>query len=157
MTLSQRPPAPPEAGWRRKPNVRADGYEHSGAGYADTPTPRWVFEGPYAEEDIRRVMAGLLCPRCLQPFPCRLGSDTAAQIMSEMAPFGRPDKEARRLICASRCPMCAAEVSPEAALIHYGGVQESRIAATINRGEHGEYEDYIDQESPIYIPPGWSR
>lgn len=151
-----RRPAPPEKGWRRKPQARADGYEMDGAGFQDRPTPRWVLEGPHAEEDLQRVMRGEICLCCWQPFPEPLNSASCARIMAEMAPFGRPDHDARRLICASHCPMCGTEVSPEMAQAFFRGVQES-TPGTRNRGEHGDYEGLISNEQPLYLPPGWDR
>lgn len=148
---------PAEAGWRRKPDVRAEGYETNGAGFANRPTPRWVLEGPHAEEDLRRVMQGLVCLCCWQPFPERLSSTSCARIMAEMSPFGRPDHDARRLICASHCPICGTEVSPEMAQAFFRGVKEDAGPATLGRGEHGAYESLIDDAPPLYLPPGWDR
>lgn len=143
--------------WRRPLEMHAAGYETSGIGFADMPTPRWEMYGEHAEEDFLRVMQGLVCVRCWTPYPERLDKHSVARIMAECAPFGRPDDKARLLIAAGHCPVCATEVSPEMAQVFFQGVNDRPEAATLRQGEHGEYEHLIDDTPPLYLPPGWDR
>jgi hypothetical protein len=77
--------------------------------------------------------------------------------MAECHPFGRSDDQARRLIAAGHCPMCATEVSPEMAQAFFKGIDDSPRSATIEPGEHGEYEDLIDRSPSLFVPAGWDR
>jgi hypothetical protein len=146
--------------WKRRPKVRAEGYETSGAGFADQPTPRWHMWGEHVEEDKARMLQGLICIRCWQPFPVRLGPASANRIVRECGPFGRADHDAKALVRAGHCPYCAAEVSPEMAAVFFAGVKvrattrEEDEERTLLPGEHGEFERYIDRRSKggVYLP-----
>lgn len=159
-----RAPAAPLPGWRRRPMVRFEGIETSGAAFAGQPTPRWHLTGPYAQEDLRRIRQGEICINCWQPFPCRLNIGSRRRIMDECKPFGRPDWQVARLVDASHCPFCGAEVSPEMAEIFFEGYVK-RIAEPLGRApdpDHGDLERLIGpkrraSQEPLYLPPGWDR
>lgn len=155
---THRPPAAQPEGWRRRPLVRAEGMETSGVAFVDA-TPRWHLSGPHVKEDLERIMQGLICIKCWQPFPCRLGLGSRRRIMQDCAPFGRPDWEVARLLDASHCPFCGAEVSPEmAAVFFHGYVKRVNDAAIVEPGGHGDYENLIggpSKEQQLYLPPGW--
>jgi hypothetical protein len=116
--------------WRRKPVVEFGGIETSGSVFADTPTPRWVLSGPHAEEDLARVMLGLICVRCWTPFPEPLSIASARRVVDQLQNIGRGRREAKSLVAQQRCPICTAEVSPEMAAQFFQGerVVEQRSA-----------------------------
>lgn len=162
--MSGRAPAAPLKGWRRRPDVRYEGTETHGAAFGDEPTPRWHLWGPHAAEDLRRVMKGLICIRCFQPFPDRLHIGTRRMIMRDCGPFvGRSDHQVALLIDAGRCPYCTAEVSPEMATAFFEGyVTRTSDPAELRPGEHGRFEGLIergnlDGPGELYLPPGWDR
>lgn len=157
----RRLPAKPLEGWRRRPNVRYEGVETSGAGFVDEPTPRWHLWGPHVEDDLERIRQGLICIRCYQPFPERLSPATCGLILRECGPFMRPDHEVVRLVNASHCPYCTAEVSPEIAALFIKGYMTRSVEAPaeLQPGDHEGYEDLLalDAKSKLYLPPGWGR
>lgn len=160
-----RAPAKPLEGWRRRPDVRFEGYETSGAVFADagTPTPRWHMWGPHAQDDLRRIMKGEICIRCFQPFPAPLSIGTRRMIMRDCGPFMRPDYEVALLIDASRCPYCTAEVSPEMARTFFEGyiTRTAEPLGLADDPDHGDLERLIgkapDEPGDMYLPPGWDR
>lgn len=107
--------------WRRKPVVKYMGYETSGAVFVDTPTPRWSLEGEHAAEDMARVLAGLVCVRCWTTYPEQPSLASARRICDQIQNFGRGRSEAKALLSAGRCGVCAAEVSPEMASLFFEG------------------------------------
>lgn len=161
--MSRRAPAAPLQGWRRRPDVRFEGTETAGAAFnGERATPRWHLWGPHAQDDLVRIMQGLICVRCFQPFPCRLNLGSRRRIMEDCKPFMRPDHQVARLIDASHCPFCAAEVSPEMADAFFEGYMERlERPAELEPGQHGSFERLIergqDEPGEMYLPPGWDR
>lgn len=150
-------------GWKRRPDVRYEGVETSGAGFVDEPTPRWHLWGEHVEHDLWRIRAGLICIRCYQPFPERPSPGYRRLIMRECGPFMRPDHQVALMIDAGRCPYCSAEVSPEMANVFFEGYVK-RVAeplGTADTPDHGELEPLIgraaDGPGDMYLPPGWDR
>lgn len=156
-----RHPAKPLEGWRRRPNVRYEGVETSGAGWGDEPTPRWHLWGEHVEDDLQRIRQGLICIRCYQPFPLPLSRATRRLILEECAPFGRPIHEVALLIDASHCPFCTAEVSPEIAAVFLKGYMTRSVEAPaeLEPGDHEGYEKLLelDSKSKLFLPKGWGR
>lgn len=116
MSVSQRDEA-----WRRKPKYTVE--------ECYTLTPHGLSRGirfillsdGNALKDQHRILSGLVCANCMEPFPAKPGRDTLQLFIDSNIRYPRPDREWHDLVRQGHCPMCGDEVSYEyAALMDEG-------------------------------------
>lgn len=113
MSVSQKDEA-----WRRKPSFDVEECYSYYRG-VQTRAIRFILKGPHMFEDQHRVLSGLVCANCMEPFPAKPGPDTLQYFIDSNIRYPQPNWH--DLVRQSRCPMCADEVSYEyAALLDEG-------------------------------------
>lgn len=115
MSVSQK-----DDSWRRRPEYIAEECYSYYRG-EKTRAIRWIITGPHMEEDAERLLKGLVCSNCLEPFPAKPGPDTLQLFIDANLHYPYPEGVWHDLVRQSRCPMCQDEVSYEYAnLLHEG-------------------------------------
>lgn len=110
----------PDQAWRRKPTFDVEEC------YTLTPGGlnrgiKYIIKGPHQKEDEDRILKGLVCANCMEPFPAKPGPDTLQLFIDSNIRYPRDEREWHQLVQRGRCPMCGDEVSYEyAGLMHMG-------------------------------------
>jgi hypothetical protein len=106
--------------WRRKPSFDVEEcYTQTRDGLSRGI--RYIIKGPHQYEDEERVLKGLVCANCMEPFPAKPGPDTLQLFIDSNLRYPHDQHVWHRLVRQGRCPMCAEEVSYEYAnLMHEG-------------------------------------
>lgn len=83
---------------------------------------RYTIIGPLAQqyEDQNRILKGLVCANCMEPFPAKPSRETLR--LFEEANIRYPREDWKQCIREERCPMCGDEVSYEYAALFDEGV-----------------------------------
>jgi hypothetical protein len=104
--------------WRRRPQYVAEECYSFYRGQK-TRAIRFNIVGPHQKEDGERLLKGLVCSNCMEPFPAKPGPDTLQLFIDANAFY--PQENWHDLVRQSRCPMCGDEVSYEYANLLFEG------------------------------------
>lgn len=113
MRISQKDDA-----WRRRVDYVAEECYSYYRGER-TRAIRFNIIGPHQEEDAMRLLKGLVCSNCMEPFPAKPGPDTLQLFIDANCHYPQPNWH--DLVRQSRCPVCGDEVTYEYADLLFQG------------------------------------
>lgn len=116
MRVSQKDQA-----WRRKPSFTVEEcYTLTKDGMSRGI--RYTITGPWSQqlEDQDRILKGLVCANCMEPFPAKPDKSTLQLFIDANLRYPRDDWQ--DCVRRGHCPMCGDEVSYEYAMLFDEGV-----------------------------------
>ena len=105
--------------WRRKPSYDVEECYSSYRGQMSRGI-RFILKGPHAVEDSERILKGMVCANCMEPFPARPSKQSLQLFIDSGIRYPQPDW--KNLIRQERCPMCRDEVTYEYAAMQFEGM-----------------------------------